>query len=271
MLNNFLAQPNRFPLRRMFWRFWYNYFASRYQDINIVLMNYGYTDFRTERLQLDRTDERERYCIQLYHYVTHAVPLEGLDVLEVGCGRGGGASYMRRYLNPQSVTGIDFSASNIHFCRQRHQMPGLEFSVDDAESLSLPDHSFDAVVNIESSHCYRQTEHFFSEVFRVLRPQGYFLFADFRPQDAVDATRKQLIKAGFSILKQEAITANVLAAMDLENERKLDIIKTNIPTYFHGLARWFAGIQGSPVYEAFNQGDLEYWCYILQRSHPPQG
>jgi SAM-dependent methyltransferase len=270
MLNHFLAQPNSFPFRRIFWRSWYNYFASQYQDINIVLMNYGYTplDAEVKPLSLDRVDERERYCIQLYDYVANVTPLQGLDILEVGCGRGGGASYLRRYLQPKSVTGIDFSSSNIAFCRRHHQMSGLHFSLGDAEALSLPSQSFDAVVNIESSHCYRHMERFFAEVFRVLRPGGHFLFADFRPQAEVEQTRQQFQEAGFSILKEESITANVLAAMDLENERKLGIITAKIPKYFHGIARWFAGIQGSPVYEAFNQGKLEYLCCVLQRECP---
>lgn len=265
MLNNFLAQPNQFPLRRLFWRIWYNYFASHYQDINIALMNYGYTDSKAEPLPLADADEGERYCIQLYHHVASVIPLQGLEVLEVGCGRGGGASYLRRYLHPKSVTGVDFSARNINLCRQQHQISGLSFSVDDAEGLSLPNGSFDAVVNVESSHCYQQMERFFAEVFRVLRPGGHFLFADFRPQEAVRETRSRLINAGFSILEEETITANVLAAMDLENERKLNIIQTKIPRYFHGIARWFAGIRGSPVYEALKQGELTYLCYVLQR------
>ena len=35
---------------------------------------------------------------QLYHYVAAAVDLDGEKVLEVGSGRGGGASYVARLL-----------------------------------------------------------------------------------------------------------------------------------------------------------------------------
>ena len=35
--------------------------------------------------------------------------LNGLNVLEVGSGRGGGLNYISRYLNPSSCIGVDYS------------------------------------------------------------------------------------------------------------------------------------------------------------------
>lgn len=35
--------------------------------------------------------------------------LKGQNVLEVGCGRGGGLSYISRYLTPNLCIGIDYS------------------------------------------------------------------------------------------------------------------------------------------------------------------
>ena len=48
----------------------------------------------------------------------------------------------------------------------------------DAESLPFGDEMFDAVVNVESSHCYGSTPAFLAQVKRVLRCGGHFLFAD---------------------------------------------------------------------------------------------
>jgi ubiquinone/menaquinone biosynthesis C-methylase UbiE len=267
MLNNFLARPNDFPFRRLLWKTWYNTFASQFANVQIAFMNYGYADSETDGKQLELfvNEQKERYCAQLYHHVANAIPLSGLDVLEVGCGRGGGSSFISRYLHPKTMTGVDFSENNIAFCQQSHFVPQLNFRIGDAELLPFPDSSFDVVVNIESSHCYGSIERFFAEAFRVIRPDGYFLFSDFRGKEAIETTTKLLQSSGFKVIKLEKITANILKAMDLENERKQTIIKQNIPKYLHGLANWFAGCQGTPVYEAFKKGDLEYLCYVLQK------
>lgn len=53
-------------------------------------------------LPLDAADERNRYCIQLYHRTAAQADLSGRRVLEVGCGNGGGASYLTRTMRPAS-------------------------------------------------------------------------------------------------------------------------------------------------------------------------
>jgi hypothetical protein len=54
-------------------------------------MNFGYrpSDPAIEVLPLLPEDEPDRSAIQLYHHVLGGVDLNGRDVLEMGCGRGG--------------------------------------------------------------------------------------------------------------------------------------------------------------------------------------
>ena len=61
-------------------------------------MNYDYAELDGSELDLHDHPEKDRYFIQLYHYVAAAVELNGKKVLEVGSGRGGGASYVARVL-----------------------------------------------------------------------------------------------------------------------------------------------------------------------------
>jgi hypothetical protein len=57
-------------------------------------MNYGYTPLGSApALQLEIPDEPDRMCIQLYQDAAGAVVLRDRDLLEVGSGRGGGASW----------------------------------------------------------------------------------------------------------------------------------------------------------------------------------
>src|ERR1700752_4130464 len=99
-------------------------------------MNYGFVPPPgAEPLVLRSDDEPDRYWIQLYHQVAGAIALTGRSVLEVGSGRGGGASYVARYLGPRSLVGVDVSNSAVALCKERHHAPGLSFRQGDAEQL----------------------------------------------------------------------------------------------------------------------------------------
>ena len=149
--------------------------------MELLFLNYGYEEDPPMALPLAPPDEHNRYCFQQYHLTAAQVELKGKRVLEVGCGHGGGASYLMRTLHPASFTGLDLNPAAIALCRKKHMLAGLDFVRGDAEDLPFPDQSFDAVVNIESSHGYPRFSRFLAEVARVLRPGGHFLYADLRP------------------------------------------------------------------------------------------
>jgi SAM-dependent methyltransferase len=230
-------------------------------------MNYGYAPLEpAPALPLDPEDEPDRLCIQLYQHAVGAVDLRGTDALEVGSGRGGGASYVSRYLQPRSVTGLDFSPEAVDLCHRNRKSPGLSFTRGDAQAMPFPDGSFDAVINIESSHCYPSMERFLSEVRRVLRPGGSFLFADLRPRDGLENLRGQFHASQLILVEENEITANVLMALRLDNDRKLQLIQDLIPWPFRRPFRAFAGIEGTRNYNGFADGRLVYVSAHLIRS-----
>jgi ubiquinone/menaquinone biosynthesis C-methylase UbiE len=169
--------------------------------------------------------------IQLYHHVASAVDLRGLDVLEVGSGRGGGCSYIARYLKPRSLLGIDFSNEAVTLSRKLHAVPRLTFEQGDAEALPCQDRSFDAVINVESSHCYGSMERFLGEVFRVLRPGGHFLWADLVKSGREGAVLHERFQgAGLTMMHQEDITPNVLLALNRVSDHKRETIPPSCAT-----------------------------------------
>ena len=120
----------------------------------MVFLNVGYEEDPPMALPLAESDEPNRFHIQLYHRIATQADLEGKRVLEVGCGHGGGASYLMRTLRPASYTGLDLNRAGIAFCRKTHNLLGVDFVHGDAEKLPFPDQSFDAVINVESSGAY---------------------------------------------------------------------------------------------------------------------
>ena len=77
--------------KKWFWEKWYDIFAKKARNTNLRFMNYGYHAHDFE-LNLSEEDFIERYPIQLYHFVTSHADIKDKNVLEVGSGRGGGAS-----------------------------------------------------------------------------------------------------------------------------------------------------------------------------------
>lgn len=270
MLRTLYSLRHSFPrcLERALTRTWYAYLSRMDQQANMLFMNYGWADLGPQAglIPLRDEDEPNRYCIQLYHHVVDAVDLGGLDVLEVGSGRGGGASYMARYLKPRSMVGIDITGAAIRFCNRHYRIPNLFFVQGNAESLPFDDSSFDVVVNVESSHCYRAMERFLHGVYRVLRPNGYFLFADHRTREQVEALRTQICQTGFTLLREQRITPNILRALDLDNARKQQLIQQKVPRILQGVFNEFAGMKGTRgVYAKFVSGDKEYLSFVFRK------
>jgi hypothetical protein len=206
--------------RRWSSRFFYEYASSLDKGGEITVMNYGYValDPKAQPVSLDAKDEHNRYCIQLYHKVASAIDLRGLDVLEVGSGRGGGAAYIKSYLGPSSMTGVELAENAVTFCQ---------------------------------SYC----------------PRGHLLWADTRPLHHLDALYADIRQSGFEVIKEESITANVLAAMNLQTERNRDLTKRIVPWYFRKAFLHFGGVEGkSYIYKLLNKGELEYLHLVLRKT-----
>ena len=254
-------------LRRSLWKGWYELLAGRHQQQDWKFMNFGYAPLTDGEapLQLRPEDEPDRYSIQLYHHVAGRVDLGGAAVLEVGSGRGGGCAYLARYLGPASVLGVDFSRQAVQFCNRTYAIPGLSFCQGDAEALPCEDASFDAVVNVESSHCYGSMPAFLSEVLRVLKPGGHLLWADVRTVRRMQKTRQLFLESGFDLAEETVITPNVLRALDLAAEARRAMVTRLAPRFLAGPAGDFAAVPGSAVYEALHSGKQEYRSCVLRK------
>jgi SAM-dependent methyltransferase len=247
--------------KRLLWRGWYQFLAGRYRQPGWTFMNYGYRAPGGAPLALGAADEPDRSFAQLYDAVAGAVPLAGRDVLEVGCGRGGGASFVARYHRPRRMVAVDIAPRAVALCRARFSVPGLSFEVGDAERLPFSAATFDAVLNVESSHCYGRIGEFFREARRVLRPGGAFLYADFRPREELEAWRAALGEAGFRDVAERDLTPGVVAALDADDDGKRSMIAALIDRPLAGIFNQFAGLRGTAIYDELRAGALTYRAF----------
>jgi SAM-dependent methyltransferase len=97
-------------------------------------------------------------------------------ILEVGCGPGANVWYVAR--EGFSAYGIDGSKVAIDRAKERFLKENLtgHFAVGDIQSLPYEDNFFDAVIDIECiyTNSLADTKKIFSEIIRVLKPEGKF-------------------------------------------------------------------------------------------------
>lgn len=252
-------------VRKAIWQLWYPFLTRRLRGEEVLFLNYAFEATPSQHLPLGPADEPNRACIQLYQHVATQVELAGQKVLEISCGHGGGASYLTRTLHPAQYTGLDLNRTGIAFCRQRHPLAKLDFLEGDAQHLMFADHTFDAVINVEASHCYPDFPRFLAEVSRVLRPGGHFLYADFRFRDGIADWEHALATAPLQLVQSRVINAEVLRGMARNSSHSLALITRHLPKFLHGLSRDFAGVKGSRVYNALQDGSLSYRSYLFAK------
>jgi ubiquinone/menaquinone biosynthesis C-methylase UbiE len=267
MLNKLLF--HRFPkIKSWLTRLQYEFISTLNLKKEVLFMNFGYAGKHDdyEPISLDLENEKHRYPLQLYHHVARSVDWSGCDALEVSSGRGGGAHFIMDYFKPKSYTGVDFSTRAVEFCRSQYDIEGLNFHHGNAEALTFPDNSFDVVVNVEASLYYPNITKFFEHVRRVLKPTGYFLYTDLRYEEKVELWHAELRNMGLKLIKEEEITENVLKAMEMDRERRMQLVDKYIPAILRKQFYHFSGLTPNSPTGLPHLDNRKYWYFVLQKA-----
>lgn len=258
------SRIRHFPwVSRWLIRMQYEFVSALKPHDDLTLMNFGYADAHS--VWLEPQDETHRYSLQLYHHLARQIEWKDADVLEVSCGRGGGASFIMRYFQPRSYLGVDNSKGGLEFSRKHHRIPGLSFAHANAEELPFDDQTFDIILNVEASLYYSNIEQFFRHVQRLLKPGGYFLYADLRFKEEETDWIRQVKSTGLSIVHMENITQNVLRALELDRARRIDVVNRYVPSLLRKRFYFMIGLPPQPVTDIPHLSDRQYWSFILQK------
>ena len=104
--------------------------------------------------------------------------VEGLVVLDLACGEGYNTRILAR--KGARVTGVDFSEGLIEYARveEENEKLGIHYHILDAARLKgLADNSFDLVICFMSLQDIENYRKAISEVYRVLKLNGRFVFS----------------------------------------------------------------------------------------------
>jgi SAM-dependent methyltransferase len=114
--------------------------------------------------------------------VVAGLSLEGLDLLDFGCGTGGIAQHLVAEHGAARVIGIDVEAPVLDHARRRAAARGFADRVDfvrvEPGRLPFPENRFDVVFSKDAMIHVPGKEALFADLFRVLRPGGSVAASD---------------------------------------------------------------------------------------------
>jgi SAM-dependent methyltransferase len=189
--------------------------------------------------------------------------LDGRDILDVGCGRGGTILTVDRFFTPGEIWGLDLSPSAVLFCRRRIQGPDFHFINGESERLPFIDGFFDVVLNVESSCLYPDIYAFYREVDRVLGPGGRFLYTDLMPVEHIESYKACLQGLGLTFERDQDITPNVLLSLDSYAARNLEVHDAPASK---DVMEFFLATPGSKPYRDLQEGRLSYRIWQLKKN-----
>lgn len=116
-------------------------------------------------------------------------PMEGLRLLDLGCGTGLELEPLFARIPSMKVTGIDLSEGMTNALLQKFPDREVVIRLEDYLTCPLGEGCFDAAVSVESLHHFtgEQKTALYQKLFRALTPDGYFVECDyFAPDEAYE-------------------------------------------------------------------------------------
>ncbi|MFO7954251.1 malonyl-ACP O-methyltransferase BioC [Thioalkalivibrio sp.] len=182
---------------------------------------------RPDSFDLDKLRVREAFARAAATYEEHAVlqrevqerMLGRLDwirlqperIVDLGCGIGEALDHLSRRYRSARLAGVDFAPAMVARARRRGRwLRRPQVVCGDLEALPLAEQSFDLAVSSSALQWCSDLDQAFSEVRRILRPGGLWMFTTFGP----DTLRE--LRAAFAAVDGGA-AAHVNAFMDMHD------------------------------------------------------
>ena len=129
---------------------------------------------------------------------------------------------------------------------------------DLSEKILFEEGSFNFVLNVKSSHCYGSIPLFLTEVKRVLKPGGFFLWSNFGLTKEMSTLFSSFLGSSLIKIREKNITCFVLNALKKMSQERTRKIKKRVPKPIQPVFMSFTEIEGSEVYDSFIQNKLTY-------------
>ena len=264
-----------------------HYFVSElYNNILDKLKTIGVDLNNVKRTDLSSVDEFHVRGLEVSKELAQQITSSNLKVLDVGCGLGGPA---RMIADEKScaVTGLDLSQEFINTAKALSKLVNLDskttFLKADALDLPFEKNSFDIVWTQHVQMNIFEKKKFYSEIFRVLKTGGKFLYYDiFKSSDndinyPMPWASRQDLSHLINIAELEKIL-NSIGFNSFSKKNQTDAGLGSIKQMLSHIKEFGPPIMGLNVlmgkdtkqkilnaFNHFDQGDLQLWSGFAEK------
>lgn len=234
-------------------------------------MHYGYWDENTKNLS------EALYNINKV-MKDRAGITSNMNVLDAGCGVGGSSIWLGSHIGC-SVIGISLSAKQVNSASKFAESVGLSekvtFAQQDYCNTDFPNESFDIVWAIESVCYAKEKLDFLSEAYRLLKPGGKLIVADFFEKKGLTGIdKRQMAKMAygwainqFATIEDFALNASEAGFKNFEVDNISKQISPSAKRLFHYS---YPGLLLTKIYDfLFNASELsKYHSRTINIQYP---
>lgn len=249
----------------------------------------------------------DAHQLQLYRSLIEIIPKrelqlnqqqqqQRLQILDVGCGAGGGLCELQSLFPNADIIGADISSQAIARTRETWtrfvaQVPDvsrkreLKLVHQSCEKLrGVASHSIDIACAVQTLQEVQHLPNAIAELRRVLKPGGYLFIADVIPQDtATDRLYNEFLAplsvtagngntaAAFEIVQETLAAYNAALGCQESSPATKELIATHFPQEFQEEMRTFFFVEGSKLYELLCRDQMGYRLVCLRKNDLSNG
>lgn len=233
--------------------------------------NGGYLPLDPDYIQMPEF-EGEDHSAMMYHQAGHtqiaALNPAPKNILDVGCGQGGGMVYLSRLYHDARLTGTERSLSAVSLAKRR-TAPFIKADIQQGKSngLAFPDESFDLLISVGAPTYFGLTL-FVNEAARVVEPGGIIsLSGGYRQGEhqKIEAELREAAAAnGLEFVSYRDITPNTFASLKADIPRREKAL-AKVPWPFSLYAVKWADMPGSTEYEEYESGKRADFAAVMRK------
>lgn len=235
------------------------------------MLNCGLALSESEGFPSDLVPEGESpFGYQLYWKICKDQSDGVHSILEVGSGAGDGLAFLCRWLEQSKAEGIDASKRLVRIANRRNRDSRINFTFGTAYSIPYDDSKFGLVISVEVSHALENKKRFLSEVSRVMKSDGRFVWSDFfycreTAAHSISNCEKAIEESDLEIESVHDNTDSVLASLNSSTLDREVFVDSNVWKPFRQIARDFAVTKDSSLFKCLDSGRGKHLCYVLKR------